>query len=105
MRFKFKSGTSKIQKLIQEIDGDENNRRRTLWISIRNIQSMVIEGYDMFSNKHEYDSKLKESKKDYLDVVVDNLPVGWIAQPYEILGFYEFLDSASVKYNNEVNEK
>lgn len=105
MRRKFDEGSKTIMTLLKEIDNDENNRRRTMWISIRNIQSMVVEGYELFSNKHEYDAKLKLHKKDYIDVILPRTLVGWVGLPFEIPTFYDFLDSASIKYNNEANQK
>lgn len=102
---KLKDGTSKILKLFKEIDQDENNRKRTLMISLRNIQSMVIEGYEMFNNKHEYDSKLKEIKKDYLELILDGMPISWITQYTEVVHFDQFLETSGVKYSNDVTEK
>lgn len=92
-------------KSIREVDTDENNRRRTLLISIRNIQSMVIEGYELFNNKHEFDAKLKETKRDYLDVVLSRMPASWIGVPYEEQSYQQFIENASVKYNSERSEK
>jgi hypothetical protein len=105
MRRRFEEGSNTILTLLKEIDNDENNRRRTMWISIRNIQSMVVEGYELFSNKHEYDAKLKLHKKDYIDVILPRTPVSWVGRPYEIPTFFDFLESASIKYNNEANQK
>lgn len=105
MRRKFEEGSKTILTLLKEIDSDENSRRRTMWISIRNIQSMVVEGYELLSNKHEYDAKLKLMKKDYLDVVLQKTPISWVGHPAEIPSFFEFLDSTSIKYSNESNQK
>ena len=92
-------------KLFNEIDQDENNRRRSLIISLRNIQSMVIEGYEMFSNKQEYDSKLKEVKKEYLELILDKMPTSWINQPVEEIYFDQFLETSTVKYTTDITEK
>lgn len=105
LNHKLRDGTNKIFKLFREIDQDENNRKRTLLISLRNIQSMVIEGYELFNNKQEYDNKLKEMKKDYLELILDGMPISWIPQFSEVVYFDQFLESSGVKYSNDVTEK
>lgn len=74
-------------------------------ISLRNIQSMVIEGYELFNNKHEYDSKLKEIKKDYLELVLNGVPISWITQYTEVPNFNQFIESSGIKYSNDITEK
>ena len=74
-------------------------------ISLRNIQSMVIEGYELFSNKHEYDTKLKELKKDYLELIIDKMPTSWISRYTEEPYFDQYLESARVKYSSDVTDK
>lgn len=102
---KMKEGFSKVLKLFREIDQDENNRRRTLMISLRNIQSMVIEGYEMYNNKNEYDLKLKEMKRQYLELVADRFPCSWIAQHSQEQYFDQYLETTGVKYSSDVTEK
>lgn len=66
---------------------------------------MVIEGYELFNNKQEYDNKLKEMKKDYLELILDGMPISWIPQFSEVVYFDQFLESSGVKYSNDVTEK
>lgn len=102
---KLKETTSKIAKLLQTLDQDENSRRRTLIISIRNIQSMIIEGYEVYSGKNDFESKLKWTKHNYLELIVPKMPLSWLDQPFREDYYDTHVDNFMHKLSNERNEK
>lgn len=105
VNLRFKEITTKIMKNIKSIDVDENSLRRTLIISIRNIQSMVIEGYDLYASKHNYESRLRTIKSDYLELVIPRMPISWVAVPHEELTFDKHIEDSGHKMKNEHHEK
>ena len=91
---KAKQKCSKLLLTIKDIDKDENSRRRTLIQSIRNIQVMIIEGYDMNSSKSEFDLLLKNIKPDYLDTLISKTPLTWVGEPHKEPLFEQIIQSS-----------
>jgi hypothetical protein len=102
---KLKEIPGKITKSIKAIDMDESSLRRTLIISVKNIQSMVIEGYELNATKTDYESRLRTIKSDYLELVIPKMPISWIANTKEEPLFERYLEEAAHKMKNEQQDK
>lgn len=98
-------GCSSIKQVIVDIDADESSRRRTLITSVRNIHNMLMEGYEMFTNKNDFDSQINAIKASYLEVVVPSMPVSWIDHPVEEPYADVYGESFVAKLNNDSHEK
>lgn len=90
---------------LQNIDNDENSRRRTIVTSLRNIQTMVIEGYEVYGNVHDIENILRTKKSPNLELVLQKMPVSWISSPQEELSYDDYIDQSSRKFSFESQEK
>lgn len=102
---KLRETTRRLMVNMQNIDNDENSRRRTIITSIRNIQLMVIEGYETYSTRSDFESRLKVKKNQYLELVLPRMPVSWVACPAEELAFEEYIERSSHRISNEAFDK
>lgn len=98
-------GCSNIKQLIVDLDADESSRRRTLITSVRNVHNMLMEGYEMFTNKNDFDSQINAIKASYLEIVVPSMPVSWIDHPVEEPYADVYGESFVAKLNNDSHEK
>lgn len=105
MNSKMRESSQKIMKSLKAIDMDENSRRRTLIIGIRNIHNMVVEGYESYGSKNDFESKLKSFKPDYLEMVVPKMPISWVGVPYPEVGYEQFLENSNLRMNNDAWER
>ena len=90
---------------MQTIDSDENSRRKTIITSIRNIQLMVIEGYETYSTRSDFEMRLKVKKNPYLELVLPKMPVSWVACPAEEPPFEEYLERSAHRISNEALDR
>jgi uncharacterized coiled-coil protein SlyX len=98
-------GCALIKEMVSDLDTDECSRRRTLITSVRNVHNMLMEGYEMFTNKSDFDQQINAIKANHLELVIPSMPISWIDHPMEEPLSENYAEAFVAKLNNDSYEK
>lgn len=106
LNLRLKEGGEKIKEQIKIIDADEYARKRSLVVSVINIQSMLVERFIHDKSKHDYGKSIaKHKNSSYMEIVANKIPLSWISSYKDEPAFESFVDSLWAKHNNPEAEK